>query len=348
MAESIEVSPCKRAKLSEELNGKHQEASKEATENGINAEKSIEKEKDAASNALENFEVVRVLNHLRERHCIFLLAKEKKSQEENAIIKLEKTAFKEDLSELNRFCSSEVLTDLQFKNDIYCNLMATPTSPAFVKDIASIKTSLIHPATEKHIVKYLSQEVFFVQETAEDYDKITLPFLTANQFSFQWIFNILDHKKEVDRIIFEDADPVNGFILLPDMKWDGLQVTDLYCSAIVHRRGIKSIRDLRAEHLPLLHNILDKGCEAIKEKYNVDRSQLIMYFHYQPSYYHLHVHFTHVAFEAPGRDTSGAHVLQTVIDNIERYGDHYAKCSLPFKVKENLDLHKKYKDAGKI
>merc|ERR1739838_574676 len=69
-----------------------------------------------------------------------------------------------------------------------------------------------------------------------------------------------------------------------DMKWDGLQVTDLYCSAIVHRRGIKSIRDLRAEHLPLLHNILDKGCEAIKEKYNVDRSQLIMYFHYQPSY----------------------------------------------------------------
>ena len=57
--------------------------------------------------------------------------------------------------------------------------------------------------------------MFFVQETAEDYGKITLPYLMSDQFSFQWIFNILDHEKEVDRIIFEDGDPVNGFILLP-------------------------------------------------------------------------------------------------------------------------------------
>lgn len=89
MAESSDVSPCKRAKLNEALNGKHnQETAKESNGNCASAENGT------VSNALEDFEVVRVLNHLRERHCIFLLAKEKKSQEENAIIKLEKTAFK--------------------------------------------------------------------------------------------------------------------------------------------------------------------------------------------------------------------------------------------------------------
>jgi len=354
MADSTDdVTPCKRTELADSVaaNGleklaKPKNGQSVSSEDGAGpeAKSNVSKESDA----LEKFEVVRVLNHLRERHCIFLLAKDKSTNEENAVIKLEKTAFKDDISELNRVCSSEVGSSLQFRNDIYANFMTTPTSESFVRDFASIKTSLIHPASEKHIVKYLAQEIFFVEETADDYHSITLPHLTEDQFSFQWIYNILDHKKEVERIIFEEEDPVNGFVLLPDMKWDGQQVTDLYCSAIIRQRGIKSIRDLRANHLPLLRNILEKGSQAIKDKYNVPRSQLVMYFHYQPSYYHLHVHFTHVAFEAPGRDTSGAHVLQTVIDNIERDNDHYAKCSLPFKLKASTDLCRKYKEAGKI
>ena len=31
---------------------------------------------------------------------------------------------------------------------------------------------------------------------------------------FQWIYNILEHKKEADRIIYENLDPDNGFILV--------------------------------------------------------------------------------------------------------------------------------------
>ena len=61
----------------------------------------------------------------------------------------------------------------------------------------------------------IAQEIFFVEETADDYHSITLPHLMEDQFSYQWIYNILDHKKEVERIIFEDEDPVNGFVLLP-------------------------------------------------------------------------------------------------------------------------------------
>ena len=73
------------------------------------------------------------------------------------------------------------------------------------------------------------------------------------------MYNILEKKKEAERIVFEDADKETGFILLPDMKWDGKQVEDLYLVAIVHKHGLKSLRDLTADHLPLLRNILDKG-----------------------------------------------------------------------------------------
>lgn len=71
--------------------------------------------------------------------------------------------------------------------------------------------------------------------------------------------NILEKKRETDRILFEDPDPETGFILVPDMKWNRTDLESLYLVAIIHKRNIGSIRDLTAEHLPLLRNILNKG-----------------------------------------------------------------------------------------
>ena len=48
-----------------------------------------------------------------------------------------------------------------------------------------MKTSLVYPATQKHIDKYSTQEMFIVEETPEDYKNITLPFIESEQFSIQ-------------------------------------------------------------------------------------------------------------------------------------------------------------------
>lgn len=69
----------------------------------------------------------------------------------------------------------------------------------------------------------------------------------------------MEHKKEVERIVFEDTDPKTGFLLAPDLKWDGKAIENLYLTAIVQDRNIKSIRELNESHLPLLENILEKG-----------------------------------------------------------------------------------------
>lgn len=114
----------------------------------------------------------------------------------------------------------------------------------------------------------------------------------------QWVENILDHTAEADRIIYEDADELKGFILIPDLKWDG-NVNTLNVLAI-SRSKIKSIRDLNESHLPLLRNIRDAGVAAVAKKYDVPASRLRVFFHYLPSYYHLHVHITQLSVEDAG------------------------------------------------
>ena len=83
--------------------------------------------------------------------------------------------------------------------------------------------------------------------------------------------------------------------------------------------------------------------------YNVHPSQLRVFIHYQPTYYHFHVHFTHVEYDAPGCVVGRAHLLQEVIDNIENFdSDYYAKRTLQFNISEKTKLFTRLKTAGMV
>ena len=73
------------------------------------------------------------------------------------------------------------------------------------------------------------------------------------------MYNILDGKSEVERVVYNDPDPEIGFVLLPDLKWDQKELDNLYMLTVVRKRGILSLRELTAQHLPLLRNVLHKG-----------------------------------------------------------------------------------------
>ncbi|XP_071109029.1 m7GpppX diphosphatase-like [Haliotis cracherodii] len=290
------------------------------------------------SKSFKGFSIERVLREDQRTKFVCLEGKFK-GNEDLAVVLLEKEHF--PTQSLGRLLSNETTLKETLKNDIYSTYEATPPT-----DLSGFKTTLIYPATQKHVDKYSEQDHYIIRETPALYEKITLPCLESSNFSMKWVYNILDKKSEADRIVMEDPDPDSGFVLLPDMKWDGKDVDSLYLIAIVHRHGIKSLRDLGQQHLPLLKNILEKGTNTIQEKYSVAKSQLRVYFHYQPSYYHLHVHFTHLRFEAPGFDALRAHLLEDVIDNIETCNDFYQNKSLMFTVRENQQLYKDYKENG--
>uniref|UniRef100_A0A672KCK8 m7GpppX diphosphatase n=2 Tax=Sinocyclocheilus grahami TaxID=75366 RepID=A0A672KCK8_SINGR len=173
-------------------------------------------------------------------------------------------------------------------------------------------------------------------------------FFVNLSFWFQWVHNILEKKAEADRIVFEDPDPDTGFVLLPDFKWDQKQLQDLYLIAIVHRRDVKSLRDLTSEHLPLLTNIRSKGEDAIQQQYGIPQRKLRMYLHYQPSYYHLHVHFTSLEFDAPGCRVERAHLLSDVIQNLQADSSYYRNRSLAFPLRADDGLLLRFKEAGKL
>ncbi|XP_037361489.1 m7GpppX diphosphatase [Talpa occidentalis] len=290
------------------------------------------------------FRVKKVLRESARDKIIFLHGKvnEASGDEdgEDAIVILEKTPFQ--VEQVAQLLKGSPELQLQLSNDIYSTYHLFPP-----RQLSDVKTTVVYPATEKHLQKYLRQDLHLVRETGSDYKSITLPHLESQTLSIQWVYNILDKKAEADRIVFENPDPSDGFVLIPDLKWNQQQLDDLYLIAICRRRGIKSLRDLTPEHLPLLRNILQEGQEAILQRYQVKADRLRVYLHYLPSYYHLHVHFTALGFEAPGSGVERAHLLADVIENLECDPEYYQKRTLTFALRADDPLLRLLQGAQK-
>ncbi|XP_015185669.1 PREDICTED: m7GpppX diphosphatase [Polistes dominula] len=288
---------------------------------------------------LSTFEMKRILQNNITRKQIYIEGTFKGS-ESPAILSLEKTTFPTDEIFLKEgFFNEDTTMQKVFSNHIYGNYKCFP-----VKKYNGLKVLLIHPATSKHIEKFKKKDLHIVDETYELYEKITLPHITSQQFSLEWIDNILAHKAEQDKIVYEDTNKETGFIIVHDLKWDG-QPQSLKLLALPFQK-VRSMRELNASHLPLLRNIRDSGTACISEKYNIPSTQLRIYLHYQPSYYYLHVHFSYLMFENSGVHIYRAHLLSTVINNLELMPDYYTKCILSFLVFEGDELCTKFREHG--
>jgi len=292
---------------------------------------------------LTEFEFVKVLNENAENKLVFIhalkrmtAADDQTETNRNAVLILEKPHF--GLDETKSYLELNHEHNLDIDNDVYKKLSVYPSKP-----YNNIQVQLIYPATDAHLAKYSSQEFFFLNESYEDWLNVTSVYLKNASFDIQWVHNILEHKKESERIVFEDSDPSNGFILLPDIKWDGKTADSLYLLAIVHRKGVRSLRDLNKDHLALLENVRTKSLEAIETKYGIKKNKIRAYLHYQPSFYHLHVHFTHIKFQIPGVPERN-HQLNQVIENLNIDSEYYRKASLQFAIKQNDPLYELYKN----
>ncbi|TRY73879.1 hypothetical protein TCAL_15740 [Tigriopus californicus] len=285
---------------------------------------------------LGRFQMTRVLNEDSESKSVCL---EGLVDGKKAVLILNKLPFSAET--LDRLVSKSAECREEMRNDIY-GKYACLLDP----ELNHVKANLICPATEKHIKKYESSPRHIIYETPAMYKALTSPFLETEKFSIEWVYNFLSKKAEADTIVYEDPDPETGFIMGPDYKWNGKQMEDLYVLGIVHSRKLKSLRTLNQSHLPLLKKLWLDGTKAIHDKYKVEPSQIRAYLHYQPSYYHLHVHFTHVQYHAPGINAEKSHLLPTVIYNIERQADFYQRAILPFVVKESENIFQYYRKAG--
>lgn len=96
--------------------------------------------------------------------------------------------------------------------------------------------------------------------------------------------DILDGRAESAKVLYRNQDTEYGFVILPDMKWDLIDISTLYLVAITQSNTIKTLRDLRTAHVPLLKAIPNEARLTASRTWGVQPTSLRMFAHYQPSY----------------------------------------------------------------
>lgn len=244
----------------------------------------------------------------------------------DSIILAEKSNFNEDsqvaLSELGLNVGN-VNREIEVLgvNDIYYRLLVK------FGGIAHARLTLIHPATPLHFTKYTKQAKVMIKETPEVYDRVVRPWIEQQAASrLAWVENILNGVGEQEKMIYRD----DSFCLLPDSKWDERNLSELYLLFIASDRRLRSLRDLTAEHLPILKLMVEVAQQEVPKRYpGVKADQLRLYVHYQPSYYQFHVHV--VALEGErGMAVGQAHLLEDLISLIELDGSIMQKRTLHY------------------
>lgn len=186
-----------------------------------------------------------------------------------------------------------------------------------------------------------------MQETPEMHRKSSVVRFIQQEIarpSKQWICNIIDGNQEKDEVILRTQD----FVLLPDTErvnryWrrNSPPLSPGACRksppqarrmlnwlSILHDRELRTMRDLRGEHVPMLKKMLEQCLFIIENSTRIQRDQVMAYVHYPPSVYQLHVHFAFPYGQHCHRDTYRVHSLTSIITNLEIDPDYYAKATL--------------------
>lgn len=182
-----------------------------------------------------------------------------------------------------------------------------------------------------------------VTETPEIYRQYVQPYMQRKREAgrLSWVYNILDGKTEQEDVIVRQDGDEEGFLVLPDLNWDRKTIGTLRLLALVERRDIWSLRDLRKGHVEWLKHMREKILDAVVKVYDeLDRDQLKLYVHCmlsysncylalamltvdpdQPTYYHFHIHIVNVMLEAGTTQSTGkAFGLENIISQLETMG----------------------------
>lgn len=209
----------------------------------------------------------------------------------------------EELSNNENFSSYRVKGDIPMTGIVYINS---------------------HP-TEKEISN-LSQpyEPHYVKETLEEYLQKVEDIESINT---NWIQKIVGGEAEQSKVL----DRNDRFLIVRDWKFDVEHDDDgiaTYKKEDIHLLGIpveriSSIRDIKPEHIPMLDEMKDLTLEICEEMFNLNRSEIKIYFHYPPSTYHLHVHYTWAGLNDSTTNFERAHDYDMVVKNIQLDPNYY-------------------------
>ena len=166
------------------------------------------------------------------------------------------------------------------------------------------------------VTKMKHTEKKLIRETYEEYLK-TLEKRDPNKD--KWIYNVIDGSSEQEHVLYRDE----MCIVIPTYMWDSVNIDKLHILCLPTDVKLRSIRSLTAEHIALLEHMKKVTLETIKDKYGLDECYIKMFFHYEPSTYHLHIHFVNTAYHDSRSSVEYSHELNNVIFNLSLYSQYY-------------------------
>jgi m7GpppX diphosphatase len=203
---------------------------------------------------------------------------------------------------------SIIKNKMTLKNDIYEKYEAT----------AQIDGELII-CNDVNLMRRSEKKI--IRESYEDYLRYIVK---RDPKKDQWIYNIIEGTSEQDAILYRDE----LCIIIPTYMWDGKNADKLHILCMPTDVSLRCIRSLNSSHILLLEHMKRKTVEIIKNKFNLDEHYLKMFFHYEPSTYHLHIHFVNLLCHDSRSSVEYSHELHSVIFNLSICDDYYQRAIL--------------------
>mmetsp|Transcript_60912 Transcript_60912/g.113922 ORF Transcript_60912/g.113922 Transcript_60912/m.113922 type:complete len:304 (-) Transcript_60912:64-975(-) len=207
------------------------------------------------------------------------------------------------------------------------------------KHAADVCVEVICPATKKDIDKRRKVVLHRCLETRALYDSITVPStIQGAEKRDTWVANIILGKSEQEFVVPELSG--DGLTVVKDYKWQKVEVVDdLYYLCLFTDMSVRSLRDLREQHVPLLERVETNVVPGLAKKHGVDPSSLLAYVHYQPTFWYFHVHIVNCRHAMFSGEKGGENLLLTALDRFHKVdailallkarGDYFANATLP-------------------
>ncbi|TIA87529.1 hypothetical protein E3P99_03101 [Wallemia hederae] len=257
------------------------------------------------------------------------------SEGELAVIILEKLAFSDTNldAQIQQISTAHKLIQ---QNDVYHVLLSDGYKDGD-KAAESQKTTVIYPATQKHVDKFSKASITLFRETPRKYRDIVKPYIDSLPAKeTKWIQTLVSGKAENETYYYKGKQ----FVIAADYKWDKKDLNTLYLQAVVKDMNLKCLRDLRSHHLPLLRSIRKEVGYALMSNWGLDLSQVKLAVHYQPTFYVFHVHVVSVNYSSfPGLNVGQAHLLDDIIEMLSIDGEIFTRMTLTYHLSQLHKLH---------
>jgi m7GpppX diphosphatase len=173
--------------------------------------------------------------------------------------------------------------------------------------------------------------------------------------SKQWVGEVLQSSRESEFVKLRTED----FVLLPDIncnrrvckqaprlgrarphQGDAAPSRRFNWLAIVADPSIRSIRDLRGEHVKMLEQLQRQCVAVIQREYEVEAEDIMVFANYPPSVYRLHFHLCAPFFKPSAYDAFRMHPLSAIINNLRIHPEYYSLSSIQIPVHRNSELYR--------